>query len=57
MTDELKAEEAKVKTILTSLNADTVKASSWVNAHVTWMIGLGAFVLGAIVGHFLHFAK
>lgn len=54
MTDEPKTLEEKtlneVKSILTSLNTET----SWIKAHAAWFIGLGAFVLGTIAGHFIH---
>jgi hypothetical protein len=54
MTDELKAEEEKVKTILSAMNADASKATFWASAHSVWLIGFGAFVLGVMVGHWVH---
>lgn len=54
MTDEPKTLEEKtldeVKSILTSLNTET----SWIKAHMAWIIGLAAFVVGLLAGHFIH---
>jgi hypothetical protein len=48
MTDleqKVAADEAKAA-------ADFTSASGWIKVHVVWLIGLGCFVAGAIVGHF-----
>lgn len=46
MTDDINKVEAGVKTI----EADT---TGWIKSHTVWAIGLGAFILGAAVEHFL----
>lgn len=29
-------------------------ATQWVKSHIVWLVGLGAFIIGVVFGHFLH---
>lgn len=32
----------------------TPPGTAWVKAHIVWLVGLGAFIVGFVLGHFLH---
>lgn len=60
MTDELKTAEADAKTVLadtkaeiSKLDAEEVKTSGCVRAHIVWIIGLGSFIVGCAT-RFIH---
>jgi hypothetical protein len=46
MADELKKDEIQAE-------ADATKVTGWVKTHVAWLIGLGAFIVGALAGHLI----
>jgi hypothetical protein len=35
------------------LGEDVQKAEGWVKTHIAWLIGLGAFIVGALAGHLI----
>lgn len=54
MPDELETDAtqalAESKTVIADLEVDEKKAVTTYKAHVLWIVGIGAFLLGAIGG-------